>query len=202
MTLSWTHNPVRPPVDFRPRSEVLHIHPDLTRKHSSSRTEWDVSRHPSQGYKYDRGSIVSLNFTDTVVPVRCTQMTIKFADENTKDAMERWGPIHVTQVDGKSITVEAVMHAVYEFLQRRVQWADYNHLSSEGQRAVSDCFYRRCHAMGDHGRTELSQGIRRVDFLRGFTRFGGFSVDSRTLDGIGGCDLFLKLKPARRLKLG
>lgn len=171
------------------------MHPDLTRD-SGSHVEWDVSQHPSQGYKYARGNITSLNLTDNAVYLPAvSRITINFAGENTKDAMQHWGPIEVAQVAGRPITVQDVMSAVYTFLRRRVRWREYYQLSSDGQRAVLDSFYRRCDSLEEQSNAEILRGIRRVDCLRGFTRFGGLNVDNMTLDGR--CELSLKLKHTR-----
>jgi len=108
------------------------------------------------------------------------------------DAIPQW-PILVgaRESDGRPlsgtglVTVQDVLLAIFNSMRTQINHAEWTRLSFEDQRAVTREFGRRCQAGSSplHQDMEHSQGVRRVDFLRGRHVFKGLIYDDTSRDG-------------------
>ncbi|KAH9475283.1 hypothetical protein JR316_0012394 [Psilocybe cubensis] len=77
------------------------------------------------------------------------------------------------------VSVGDLVFGLYKALSTPVSQSEFLTLSPRGQHAVSKAFKNRCKVCfdSDEYRTEFSQGVKRVDFLVGFTKFSGVRPD-------------------------
>ncbi|KAJ7495569.1 hypothetical protein FB451DRAFT_367403 [Mycena latifolia] len=86
--------------------------------------------------------------------------------------------IGVVPSNGTYITVSDVLSSVYHALRANVTPAEFNTLGTQKlMRRASAAYTQRCERLRGHrGYTEeKSQGVKRVDFLMGHTKFQGIS---------------------------
>ena len=67
------------------------------------------------------------------------------------------------------ITLADVLVAIHQAMHRRITRVDWEMLSKQEKRAITNAYANRCH-LNEH---ERSQGVKRVDFLLGRTRMMG-----------------------------
>ncbi|KAJ7174968.1 hypothetical protein C8R43DRAFT_943244 [Mycena crocata] len=87
-------------------------------------------------------------------------------------------PIPVAATNGRYVTVSDLLHALYRSLRTRVTPMEFETLgSSKLMRKVSAAYTRRYERLRGHrGYTEEKMhGVRRIDFLMGFTMIQGIS---------------------------
>ncbi|KAK7036197.1 hypothetical protein R3P38DRAFT_3183988 [Favolaschia claudopus] len=89
-------------------------------------------------------------------------------------------PISAT-FNGEHVAVTDVFDSVYEFLRASVKEEDFIGLETQKrkERAAQEYFRRCAKLQGRRGyREEKRQGVKKVDFLLGRTKFGGLSPTS------------------------
>jgi len=88
--------------------------------------------------------------------------------------------ISVSASNGSYVTVGDVLDSVYRALQRNITPTEYNSLSSHDGRRATRAYeqrYRR-HRSNQAYELEKRGGMKRVDFLKGMTKFSGLAVTS------------------------
>ncbi|KAJ7473164.1 hypothetical protein B0H11DRAFT_1658292, partial [Mycena galericulata] len=89
--------------------------------------------------------------------------------------------ITVSASNGRYVTILDVLITLYHALRTNVTAAEFNALGTQNRmRRVTAAYeHRYLRLEGHHGYTEEKvHGVKRVDFLMGFTRFRGFSSTS------------------------
>ncbi|KAG7094569.1 hypothetical protein E1B28_005397 [Marasmius oreades] len=84
--------------------------------------------------------------------------------------------------NGYYVTVRDVLEGIYRALRKNVTHKEYNSIPSHPDRArVNEAYERRYSRVRDYyaSREEKQGGVKRVDFLRGRTRFMGISPSGR-----------------------
>ncbi|KAJ7744836.1 hypothetical protein B0H14DRAFT_2406808 [Mycena olivaceomarginata] len=137
---------------------------------------YDISLHPSSISSHYNG-LTFFGFMDSAVypPLRSLSLTTPHLP---------WS-IVVPACDGRHVTVNDVLHAVYSALRANITSVEFNALGTQKlMRRASAACQRRCERLrGRRGYAEEKQGgIKRVDFLMGFTKFQGISSTSRSGD--------------------
>ncbi|KAG6859583.1 hypothetical protein C0991_000472, partial [Blastosporella zonata] len=85
------------------------------------------------------------------------------------------------------ITVLDVLAAVHRVLHKPISHRDFGHLSQSTNTEVSNAYWRRCKAAArsqQEYEREQSNGIKRVDYLRGKTRFMGLLITGKREEGL------------------
>jgi hypothetical protein len=80
--------------------------------------------------------------------------------------------------DGRYVTVADVLSKLHRFLRTNITEAEFIGLETEKRKLrATEAYFRRCTRLqGLRGyREEKEQGMKRVDFLLGRTKFGGLS---------------------------
>lgn len=93
--------------------------------------------------------------------------------------------ITVTATNGGYVTVSNVLNSVYRTLRVNVTLAEFNSLGTQKlMRRVTDAYAQRYTRLKGHrGYTEEKrQGVKRIDFLMGCTKFHGISPTSGSAD--------------------
>ncbi|KAL4064707.1 hypothetical protein V8B97DRAFT_1297346 [Scleroderma yunnanense] len=80
------------------------------------------------------------------------------------------------------ITVGDVLYMIYSSLRRQITHHDWYQLSDSKQDAISRAYHRRCRSVPSTGNLEVSQGVRRVDYLKDKYMFRGL-IRARDGDG-------------------
>ncbi|KAJ7734128.1 hypothetical protein B0H16DRAFT_1578372 [Mycena metata] len=130
---------------------------------------YDVSLHPSSISTHYRG-VPTAGFLDpaTYPPEPLiTLMTPHIP----------W-PVTVAAANGRYATVSDVLNAVYCCLRVNVTHGEFLTLGTHKlMHQVSEAYRRRCERLRGHRgyREEKQSGIRRIDFLMGYTKFKGIS---------------------------
>jgi hypothetical protein len=66
-----------------------------------------------------------------------------------------------------------VLQAIHGTLNKRISQHDWAQLNPQQVYSVSQAYTRRCRAMGPGEIEERNQGVKRIDFLLGKTKFRG-----------------------------
>ena len=83
--------------------------------------------------------------------------------------------IEVRAQDGRSVMVIEVFEQAYKSLWIQASSEEYYRLGMEDQNRVSEAYLQRCRRLRDPGacNEETRQGLRRIDFLWGHSKFKG-----------------------------
>lgn len=90
--------------------------------------------------------------------------------------------ITIYSSNGYYVTVRDVLEGIYRALRKNVTHNEYHSIPShKEQLRVNEAYERRYSRIRDHyaSREEKQGGVKRVDFLRGRTRFMGIAPSSR-----------------------
>lgn len=93
--------------------------------------------------------------------------------------------IVVPASNGRFVTVSDVLNSVYHALRVNVTQAEFNALGTQKLMSrASQAYRRRCERLRGHRgyKDEKRAGVRRVDFLMGYTKFQGISPTGRGAD--------------------
>ncbi|KAJ7032941.1 hypothetical protein C8F04DRAFT_1184636 [Mycena alexandri] len=131
---------------------------------------YDISRHPSTISTHHPGLSCLGLLEPAVVPRRPTiTLTTPYLP---------W-PIVVEGSKGHFVTVSDVLDSIYASLRTNITPAEFQALGTrEHQRRATEAYtlrYGRLHGQPGY-EDEKRQGVKRVDFLMGYTRFQGLSA--------------------------
>uniref|UniRef100_A0A0W0F8I0 Protein kinase domain-containing protein n=1 Tax=Moniliophthora roreri TaxID=221103 RepID=A0A0W0F8I0_MONRR len=81
------------------------------------------------------------------------------------------------------VSLEGLLSGVYHALRANAWKQDYDGLDEQAAKETAKAFYERCRTLrstlGDEGvKREIARGLRRIDFLRGKTKFGGAVLEN------------------------
>ncbi|KAJ7195795.1 hypothetical protein GGX14DRAFT_376647 [Mycena pura] len=139
---------------------------------------YDVSRHPSTLSTYHVGLSSAGLAEPAVYP---PQPALTLATPHLP-----WS-VPVAAANGRYVVVADVLHALYRALRTNVTEGEFNALRTpKFMRMAAAEYKRRCARARPHGRRaheeEKRGGVRRVDFLMGYTTFAGISPTTQEVD--------------------
>ncbi|KAL0946664.1 hypothetical protein HGRIS_012854 [Hohenbuehelia grisea] len=156
-----------------PLHSPLSIHPALASSHSPL-LKWDLTFPPSAAGSLTGRPIIP---SDRATSVPLSSITILLPHI-------RW-PIKVyASYRGGAITITDILNAIYDTLRENVASSDYHALPRQEQKRVTASYenrYRRIKSNRGYAE-EKSQGVKKVDFLMGKTRFMGLSTSGSRPD--------------------
>ncbi|KAJ7473176.1 hypothetical protein B0H11DRAFT_1811300 [Mycena galericulata] len=166
------------PTPYAPRRSYTESAAGTTRAHNliaysdSPLLTYDVSQHPSSISTRFPGLSTAGMLEPAVSP---PQVSLSIGTPHLP-----WS-ITVTASNGRYVTVSDVLTALYRALRTNVTAAEFNALGTQKlmRRATAAYAHRYTRLKGHRGYTEeKAQGVKRVDFLMGFTTFRGLSPTS------------------------
>lgn len=174
---SRTSHGVRPGTRFpvvnpAPAPEPIQIHNLLAYSHRPALT-WDVTLPPSTlTSRYDslpKRALFESAFNPTVASIKLTSPLLPWS-------------IPIVASHGYILTVSDVLESIHLSLRTHITKEEYHSIPSHKDRArVNESYERRFRSIRDSraATKERDGGVRRVDFLRGITRFKGLSPTHR-----------------------
>lgn len=81
------------------------------------------------------------------------------------------------------ISLQDILIAIHRHMQKQISHADWAKLDRREEIAVGQAYTARCRAAQSITEHELAQGVKRVDFLLGSTKFVGLVRQLPSSDG-------------------
>jgi hypothetical protein len=137
---------------------------------------YDVSLHPSSICAHYMGVSSASLLEPAVYP---PELSLTLVTQHLP-----WA-IVIPASNGRCVTVSDVLHSVHFALHVGVTQSEFSALGSQKlMHRVSEAYRRRCERLPRHFGyiEEKRQGVKRVDFLMGYTKFQGISPTSRVSD--------------------
>ncbi|KAF7335547.1 hypothetical protein MVEN_02208600 [Mycena venus] len=138
--------------------------------------QYDVSLHPSSIFSH-RPSISAAAFLEPAVYPRRLSLSLVTPHLPWK--------IPVPASNRRYVSVGDVLSAIYRTLRVNATPAEFNALGTEKlMRRASTAYTRRCERLRGHSgySQEKREGVKRVDFLMGYTTFQGITPTSGAPD--------------------
>lgn len=131
--------------------------------------KFDVTRDPACTLEFDASSIL----TPAVLAEAATMPPLHMMVLNCEDFP--WQLVIRPQNSKEFVTVSDVLSGIYASLRIPVNSGDFNGLSKEQQRMITQTFFHRYDRLGETeaGEKEKVKGVKRVDFLVGRNSFAG-----------------------------
>lgn len=146
---------------------------------------WDMAHLPAQAtlrHVTGRNLVVPIqdkDFKDAAVYPPGLAVHVHLSHNSWPFMLNAWGPI-VANPHGKDnkVTVWDVLDAVYNYLQKHLDWQEVCDLApcgpdDENYRRIGEAFKERCRTADSLEEYERSQGLRRVDILGDERRWCG-----------------------------
>lgn len=155
--LSHSYGPIR----YRANVD---LHPLLSVAHSPL-IEWDLTESPSLVLAQKSSHEA---FYEPATHPSVSTMTIMFHSPALTLSL-------AAPAEARFLSVFEVVTQLHTKLQKSINRAEFASLSDAEAKEVAKAFYRRCQRKGDDASAEVQKGVKRVDYLRGRTRFRGLS---------------------------
>ncbi|KAJ7732365.1 hypothetical protein DFH07DRAFT_929079 [Mycena maculata] len=173
-----------PPMMMTPPAMCPHAHvsPELcSPRGSHPYLDWDITQFPSSARLFTSThshTAATLDGPATFPPTHL--LTLSFADNPAHLHWEcQWGPIFVRAQGLRSITVEDVLDAIYQYFNQPLGPADFATVSPPAWNLISDSYYQRLPRSPNLRAYDVRRGALRLDVLNGATKFSGLQPVGR-----------------------